>query len=623
MSTKGFKRMGFYCRLYLNKLIASFAGICTTMVLVLHTTVQAQAPGGPDKGEFDKRVAMALDRLTGRSYQPFFTEDFVLADVNINKDNPRRFYNFSGDLSGRYIEVIAMTDKEKLNFSLPAMVSKLIACQRSDGRYGDPLLQFSEEKIGAPQMAMLWGNGRLLVGLVTYYKYYHDQRALNSAKKLGDFYLSVWRSCIKPGVMKRVEDAGATGIICLTQYIEGLVLLTEATGDEKYAAIATEVYPYLPPRGNQHTHGYLTTLRGVLLLYQHSHQKEQLEFVRKNYEDLINSDDLTQFGSVREYFGHEKTERDEGCSTADFIRLSFDLYRQTGDRRYIDLGEFALYNGLYFNQYYTGDFGHHLISNSGSTPDYLHAAWWCCTMHGLRALYDLREHDMVEYDGGYYKIALYLETTFYDNRVTLSLSRGPVGNDHHFYRIIIGRRDRKSDAFVLRLPPWAVDPVLKLNGKPLDFKVSNGQLFPGQKLKDADTLEVGFKYQFKVIMADKEQINVGAIQSKVKGSIIYGPNLLCVDDKTDPVYTAEPNSNIVYTTTFNAGRRGLHSDSWEVFYTHAGYPSYARTLLKPIADLTFSKHGYVLTNFLLAPVRDKNQFEQDNSMIEPWREKQN
>ncbi len=621
MSAKGSKPMLFYSRLYSNKVIASFACISAAMVLILNTLAQAQALVCQDKGEFDERVTMAIDRLTGRNYQPFFTEDFVLADVKINKDNPRRFYNFSGDLSGRYIEVMAMADKGRVNFNLPGMVSKLIACQHSDGRYGDPLLSFSEEQIGAPQMALLWGNGRLLVGLLTYYKYYHDQRALNSAKKLGNFYLSVWKSCVKPAVVKRLEDAGATGIICLTQYIEGLVLLTEATGDEKYVTAATGIYPYLPPRGNQHTHGYLTTLRGVLLLYQHTHQKEQLEFVRKNYEELIKSDDLTQFGSVREYFGHEKTERDEGCSTADFIRLSFDLYRQAGDQRYLDLGEFALYNGLYFNQYYTGDFGHHLINNSGSSPDYLHAAWWCCTMHGLRALYDVSAHNMVEYNGKYYKINLYLETTFYDNRITLSLSKRPMVNDHHFYRIIIGRKDHISDAFALRLPPWAVDPVLKLNGKPIDFKVSTGRLLPGQKLRNADTLEVGFKYQFKVITADKEQINVEAIRSKVKGSIIYGPNLLCVDDKTDPVYTAEPNSNIVYTTTFKADKEQLYRNYKEVFYSHAGYPSYARTLLKPVADLTFSKHGYILTNFILTPVKDKNQFDQDNSMLEPWREK--
>ena len=35
------------------------------------------------------------------------TPDLILADVRINPGNPRHFFNYSGDLSGRYIEVMS------------------------------------------------------------------------------------------------------------------------------------------------------------------------------------------------------------------------------------------------------------------------------------------------------------------------------------------------------------------------------------------------------------------------------------------------------------------------------------------------------------------------------------
>jgi hypothetical protein len=45
-------------------------------------------------------MEMAVDRLTTGQFRPVFTDEFILVDVNINPDNPRRFFNYSGDLSG-------------------------------------------------------------------------------------------------------------------------------------------------------------------------------------------------------------------------------------------------------------------------------------------------------------------------------------------------------------------------------------------------------------------------------------------------------------------------------------------------------------------------------------------
>lgn len=86
-------------------------------------------------------------------------------------------------------------------------------------------------------------------------------------------------------------------------------------------------------------------------------------------------------------------DRDEGCSTADFLRLCLGLYRATGATKYLLTAENTLYNSLYFNQYFTGDFGHHNLHNRGSGPSTIMAAWWCCNMHGLRALQEVNREE--------------------------------------------------------------------------------------------------------------------------------------------------------------------------------------------------------------------------------------
>ena len=59
------------------------------------------------QGELKERVALTQQRmLTGET--PRFSHDFILADVKLDPAYPRRFSEYSGDLSGRYIGALSM-----------------------------------------------------------------------------------------------------------------------------------------------------------------------------------------------------------------------------------------------------------------------------------------------------------------------------------------------------------------------------------------------------------------------------------------------------------------------------------------------------------------------------------
>ncbi|MDR6942962.1 beta-L-arabinofuranosidase domain-containing protein [Mucilaginibacter pocheonensis] len=619
--------MNYLLKSNLKKLLKKGSFVFTLLVInnIAPTLGQTTAYSS---GELAYRMDMAYRRLTDSVYNPAFTEKFILADVNIDPDNARRFYNFSGDLSGRYIEVMSLMDASDAKVNLHQLVKNAIKCQKADGRFGSAQLVFSKEEIGKQHMALLWGNGRLLVGLLAYYNRYHDKEVLASAVKLGDFFIKAYSVCGTPEIVKRLDGFGANGIICVTQFVEGLVTLSQLTGDHKYAKQAAITYKLLPDRGKQHSHGYLTTLRGVLMLYDFDKNAADLAYVKNAYDNLILSGDYTKFGSVREYFGKDAIERDEGCSTADFVRLSFDLYKTTGDSRYLEKGELALFNALFFNQYYTGDFGHHIITSDGSDPHYLHAAWWCCTMHGLRALYDVRGNYIINTRSPQFKVDLYIDHAYKTRDLDISIKRFKNIGDTLFYHFKIQHINKQ---LLFRMPAWASNVVCYINNKKETHSIVNGYISFQKEIKAKDEISIGFLLKKTITVASGEHIPLAEIKGTVKGVLQYGPYILGVDDKADPDFTAEPNNNILYLKSVTPIKNDMHhnfenisflTDTYlNINYQHGGYPSLSQTVLRPISEMTFDRHGYLLLNISYSSDKNGTDIQRKESMQNPWRQK--
>ena len=264
------------------------------------------------ESELNKRIQLVTDRLVFGK-EPSITEDFVLACVTLDPQFKRRFTEFSGDQSGRYLSVFSKLSIAGNPIDIHQLVKKIIATQKNDGRFGSDTLVFKATSLKDPQMALLWGNGRLFTGLMDYYESYKDPEVLKSAIRLAEFLMSITETFVKPEVISELKEKGATGFICFTQNIEGLVKLYNATKNKKYIQLAEKIYPLLTDKGTQHSHGYLNTLRGVLMLYNATGQKEQLDFVTTRYNKVVESTDMLVTGGVPEFFG--------GGSSADKVPL--------------------------------------------------------------------------------------------------------------------------------------------------------------------------------------------------------------------------------------------------------------------------------------------------------------
>jgi DUF1680 family protein len=527
------------------------------------------------------RIELATQRLLSDSLQPVFTQDFILADVDTSRFGTRRFTNYSGDLSGRYLEVMSVQSRSLMDsLELGKLVRRIVNYQQADGRFGDPDLAYVSDSVGGEHMAQLWGNGRLLVGLMTYHQRTGDSLSLQSARRLADFFIDSAMVAGQPEIVSRLAGQGAQGIICYTQFIEGLVMVYQSTRARRYLEAASAVYPSLPNRGQQHTHGYLTTLRGMLNLYRETDDPDLLATVREAVDELMLSDDFTRYGTVMEYFGG-RGDRDEGCSSADMVRLLFDLHRITRDERYLEAAQFAYYNGLLPNQYASGDFGNHHFAQGAITNPKIHRAWWCCTMHGLRALIDVEKNYAIRRMGSAVTVNLLNPGRFKTPDVEFDLVREGWGRQGERYTVrILDWWDPKF---------WVLDAhrrvIVHQGGQEMDQPFLPG---PGEPIS------ITAAYPLRFHSPEGEVRPFPAGNQSAAGYLTYGPYIMGI---RDPDFLAEPDwENIIDPRTLTPGPEPY---TLRATYRHGGYAGLHTVTLVPIASQIEAGHPRirVVTNF--------------------------
>jgi len=100
---------------------------------------------------------------------PFDDPKFVLSDVTFQYK--RRFTRYSGDVSGRYLSAVSFLFAPQPFRSVPHLeeiLKGILKAQKPDGHFGvgqNLAAGVKRER----DMPLVWGNGRLLVGLVELY----------------------------------------------------------------------------------------------------------------------------------------------------------------------------------------------------------------------------------------------------------------------------------------------------------------------------------------------------------------------------------------------------------------------------------------------------------------------
>ncbi len=578
---------------------------CVALFGILGAAGMACAQDAPvftPAGEAAERINLLHHRFD-KVTEPAFTDEFILADVNLNAERPRRFDEFSGDVSGRFIGALSLMSRgAEDDARLRRLVTELITHQHPDGRFGKASLSFAAADVGPDQMALLWGNGRLLVGLMEYWGRFRDQESLASATRLGDFLLRVFDDCAKPEVIERLRGKAANGFICFTQFNEGLELLTRATGDEKYRDTAVKMEALMEQPGDQHTHGYLTTLRGHMMIYEAEGGKKLLEAVTARYDNLFDTGAVKVNGGLMEFF-KENYDRDEGCSEADFVRLALQMWRATGGARYLGDAETCLVNSFSGCQHDTGDFGHRAYDGRGyvAVPG-PGRSWWCCSMHGMRAWRDVLDCAVTAPEDGGAKINLFLDGKWAYGPMALSLKRDPSGVGQFVFRVAVDKAPGEARPIAVRVPAWAEAMTLKLNGKPVEAAEEGGYMTVNRAWKAGDLLEAEVRCAVRLRPRDGKTLALADLGGEpVEAAVFVGPWLMGVDAALDPMFHGEPfaRNTLLLPDTLDKAEAGPEASQdgvvrplavpgmhWSVAYKHEGFPDLCRVVLRPIAEQT-------------------------------------
>jgi DUF1680 family protein len=527
------------------------------------------------------RIELTLGRvLHGGS--PAYSEEFVLADVRPTPE--RRFTEYSGDVSGRYIGALA-TAARVYGTAVPnldALVTELIALQKPDGYFGNT---FHYEKPTDLDMALLWGNGRLLVGLLEYYQLRRSDQVLNACRSIGDFLVRIAPLMLS----KEIRDAFgaqhfASSYICWTQQTEGLAKLYAITREERYRGLAEDIAAVIERRPGDHVHGYLTSLRGVMDLHQETGDKQLLRQCEASWQDIVSSRDLLITGGVPEGWS-PNNHRTEGCAEADWVRLNLALWRATNNSKYLAMAERAIFNELAFNQFATGDFGHRVYTETGLPSAGAVRAWWCCTLHGLRCFPDIHTN-VFRSEAGNLWYDLPLDSRIESDSLALAAESSSSLAEDGTVRIRIAETGKQPATLNIRRPEWA-DRIEIVNGGALKSESREGMqhLSMERIWKTGDVVRVKYAMQIKPMPTGENRI-----------AFSYGPWLLGVAASNNPHYFNELTTEnrlisdgkpALASHEQGAGPFSIPVATTTFQYAQAEYPDQPEPVtLRPIAEQT-------------------------------------
>ncbi|MGD0940201.1 MAG: beta-L-arabinofuranosidase domain-containing protein [Terracidiphilus sp.] len=478
------------------------------------STADTAFKAGSDFG----RYRLTLDRvLSGQS--PAYTPDFLLEDILATPG--RRFTNFSGDTSGRWIGALS-TSARVFGDSFPTLhdfVHRVIPFQRQEGYFGSA---FHYDHPDDNDMALLWGNGRLLVGFMEYYALTRDPGVLISAKRIGDFLLRIAPHFNSQAMADAFSaDHYASSYVCWTQQTEGLAALYAVTRDDRYQDLCAAISLRIERRPGDHVHGYLTSLRGVLELYRLTSNSSYLNQVIAAWKDIQNSGDTLITGGVPERWSPRR-QRTEGCAECDWLRLNLGLYSATGDRVYLDTAQNTYFNEFSMNQFATGDYGHARLDSAG-VPEIVYVrAWWCCTLHGLRAFAELHNAAFrIASNEAYFDFPIdsQIRTEGFSARAQSALAEDGT------IRIEIQQANASQRLIVFK-PSWADNITIARNGNPV-------RSLTVEKLSAGDVILINYGMSQRV---GSHASSAGEVSGQC---LHFGPWLIGATSSANPEYFNE------------------------------------------------------------------------------------
>ena len=536
------------------------------MLILLSTSLHAGETKGRLAADFDPAGKYEFGGLVGRRIEANVDGWLVRAPVanpgmlemfRLRDRQPRpQLVPWAGEFVGKYlisaIQAMRMSDDERLNQTVRAVIQQLIASQAEDGYLGpfpkDTRLLANWD---------LWGHYHAILALMMWHERTGDPAALGTCTKAADLICATYLD-----TERRALDAGSDEMNLAV--IHGLARLHRITGEDRYLAMAREIEKDWESAGDY----YRTGLAGVEFFQTPRPRWESLHDLQGLVELYQITGDaryrtafLNLWQSIRRWDRHNtggfsSGERATGtpyepaaietCCTIAWMAITVDALRATGDPLAADELELSTYNGMLGAQHPSGNWWTYNTPMDGvreasddtivfqaraGTPELN-----CCSVNAPRGLGMLSEWALLRSDDG-------LVVNYYGPmEVNLALNDGlavAIRQETDYPldgSVRIGVTPERAAEFTvkLRIPAWSTQTEVLLP----DSKTVRAE--PGSYLAVRRRWSPGDEIVMKLDMSLRYEAGDGQMFGRM--SVYRGPLLLAydvihntVDEKEMPV----------------------------------------------------------------------------------------
>lgn len=460
-----------------------------------------------------------------------------------------------GEHVGKFLDAAtlawASTDEAALRAKIDRVVAELIKTQEPDGYLGT---YTPDRRFGLYPGADwdVWVHKYCLIGLLAYWRHTGATEALDAARRIGDLLVATFG----PG-KKSIITAGTHVGMAATSVLEPIVLLYRATGEARYLdfahylvrawdepdgpkilrTLATEKAVHKTANGKAYE--MLSNLVGLCELARATGERDLLTPVENAWEDIVHHQlYVTGSASHHEHF-HAPHDLPNGmaanvgetCVTVTWIQLNAQLLRLTGDARYGDEIERALYNHLAGAQYPEGALWCYYTALEGTKP--YGPGINCCVSSGPRALALAPQLAYLRYrEGRADGLAVNL---FESSRLTARLGGQAVTIEQRtdFPRsggtALTFQMDRPATfGLRVRTPAWIEALQIEAAGGDEIATTTRGgwTTVAPRRWSSGDRVQIGFDVPARIV--------AGAHGNAGHVALTWGPLVLAYDEKANP-----------------------------------------------------------------------------------------
>lgn len=461
-----------------------------------------------------------------------------------------------GHTLGHYLSAVsqawATTGDEELKAISDHIVAVLAQCQNPDTGYLAAIPENHYVQIEKGNTAGTWvpwyTMHKILAGLVDAYRLTGNGEALTVASKLGDWVYSrtsKWSTATQTTVLN-VEYGGMNDVLYQLYSLTGSENHLSAAHSFDEMTLFDPLYNGEDVLNGKHANTTIPKILGALQRYMVLGESEHYYLqVAENFWQIVvnNHTYITGGNSEWEHFGQagildaERTNCNcETCNTYNMLKLSRELFKITGNRKYADYYENTYINAILSSQNpETGMTTYFQPMATGYFKVYSSATehFWCCTGSGMENFSKLGDSIYYRDDKAIY-ISRYTssQVSWVEKNLHLTVTTDLPLTD----KVTITVNSGGDADIVLRVPDWcAGEMAVMRNGKAVSANAVNGFITLSGPFQNGDTIELTIPME-AVAYTLPDNGNVVAFK--------YGPLVLSANLGSDNLSTTVTGVNV-------------------------------------------------------------------------------